>query len=57
MASPLLTDLLNDNYFYLKSLFTTKALNVAIPGSSKYEGFFILFLLILMWLLLLLTIS
>ena len=40
MASPLLTDLLDNNYFYLldlKSLFTAKALNVAIPGGPMYE--------------------
>ncbi len=36
MANQLLTDLVDDNYFYLfdmKSFFTAKALNVAIPGS------------------------
>ena len=40
MAAPLLTDLLDENYFYLfdlKSFFTAKALNVAIPGGPKYE--------------------
>ncbi len=40
MANQLLTDLVDDNYFYLfdlKSFFTAKALNVAIPGGPKYE--------------------
>ena len=40
MANCILTDLLDDNYFYLfdlKSFFTAKALNVAIPGGPKYE--------------------
>ena len=35
MANQLLTDLVDDNYFYLfdmKSFFTAKALNMAIPG-------------------------
>jgi pre-mRNA-processing factor 8 len=36
----LLTDLVDENYFYLfdlKSFFTAKALNIAIPGGPKYE--------------------
>ncbi|CAF0798840.1 unnamed protein product [Adineta ricciae] len=40
MGNQLLTDLLDDNYFYLfdlKSFFTAKALNVAIPGGPKFE--------------------
>ena len=40
MANCLLTDVVDDNYFYLfdlKSFFTAKALNVAIPGGPKYE--------------------
>lgn len=39
-ANPLLTDLVDDNYFYLfdlKSFFTAKALNMAIPGGPKFE--------------------
>ena len=40
MANQLMTDLVDDNYFYLfdlKSFFTAKALNIAIPGGPKYE--------------------
>ncbi|CAF2091624.1 unnamed protein product, partial [Rotaria magnacalcarata] len=40
MGNQLLTDLVDDNYFYLfdlKSFFTVKALNVAIPGGPKFE--------------------
>ncbi len=40
LANQLMTDLVDDNYFYLfdlKSFFTAKALNVAIPGGPKYE--------------------
>lgn len=40
LGNQLLTDLLDDNYFYLfdlKSFFTAKALNVAIPGGPKFE--------------------
>lgn len=40
IANQLLTDLLDDNYFYLfdlKSFFTAKALNMAIPGGPKFE--------------------
>ena len=40
MGNQLLTDLVDDNYFYLfdlKSFFTAKALNVAIPGGPKFE--------------------
>merc|ERR1719193_1771876 len=40
MANQLMTDLVDDNYFYLfdlKSFFTAKALNVAIPGGPKFE--------------------
>jgi pre-mRNA-processing factor 8 len=38
LGNQLLTDLVDDNYFYLfdlKSFFTAKALNVAIPGGPK----------------------
>ena len=37
MANQLLTDLVDENYFYLfdmKSFFTAKALNIAIPGKA-----------------------
>lgn len=40
LANPLLTDLVDDNYFYLfdlRSFFTAKALNMAIPGGPKFE--------------------
>lgn len=40
MANQLITDLVDDNYFYLfdlKSFFTAKALNMAIPGGPKFE--------------------
>ena len=40
MANQLMTDLVDDNYFYLfdlKAFFTAKALNVAIPGGPKFE--------------------
>ena len=40
LANSLLTDLQDENYFYLfdlKSFFTAKALNVAIPGGPKFE--------------------
>lgn len=40
LGSQLLTDLVDDNYFYLfdlKSFFTAKALNIAIPGGPKFE--------------------
>lgn len=40
LANMLLTDLVDDNYFYLfdtKSFFTAKALNMAIPGGPKFE--------------------
>ncbi|KII68270.1 Pre-mRNA-processing-splicing factor 8 [Thelohanellus kitauei] len=40
LGNPLLTDLVDDNYFYifdLKSFFTAKALNLAIPGGPKFE--------------------
>ena len=40
LANQLLTDLVDDNYFYLfdlKAFFTAKALNVAIPGGPKFE--------------------
>ena len=40
MANQLLTDLVDGNYFYLfdlKSFFTAKALNLAIPGGPKFE--------------------
>ncbi|CAN7986123.1 unnamed protein product [Ixodes pacificus] len=40
LANQLLTDLVDDNYFYLfdlKSFFTAKALNMSIPGGPKFE--------------------
>ena len=40
LGNQLLTDLVDDNYFYLfdlKAFFTAKALNVAIPGGPKFE--------------------
>lgn len=40
LANQLLTDLADENYFYLfdlKSFFTSKALNMAIPGGPKFE--------------------
>jgi pre-mRNA-processing factor 8 len=40
LANQLLTDLVDNNYFYLfdlKSFFTAKALNMAIPGGPKFE--------------------
>eukprot|EP00003_Mantamonas_plastica_P002274 TRINITY_DN1171_c0_g2_i1.p1 TRINITY_DN1171_c0_g2~~TRINITY_DN1171_c0_g2_i1.p1 ORF type:complete len:2133 (-),score=716.59 TRINITY_DN1171_c0_g2_i1:101-6499(-) len=40
LASQLLSDLVDKNYFYLfdlKSFFTAKALNMAIPGGPKFE--------------------
>lgn len=40
LANQLLTDLVDENYFYLfdtKSFFTAKALNMAIPGGPKFE--------------------
>ena len=43
LANQLLTDLNDENYFYLfdlKSFFTAKALNIAIPGGPKFEPLF-----------------
>eukprot|EP00735_Rhodelphis_limneticus_P013308 TRINITY_DN692_c0_g1::TRINITY_DN692_c0_g1_i1::g.28748::m.28748 TRINITY_DN692_c0_g1::TRINITY_DN692_c0_g1_i1::g.28748 ORF type:complete len:2358 (+),score=811.76,sp/Q99PV0/PRP8_MOUSE/82.36/0.0,PROCN/PF08083.6/1.3e-219,PRP8_domainIV/PF12134.3/8.5e-126,U6-snRNA_bdg/PF10596.4/8.9e-94,PRO8NT/PF08082.6/6.6e-81,U5_2-snRNA_bdg/PF10597.4/3.6e-69,PROCT/PF08084.6/1.3e+04,PROCT/PF08084.6/1.4e-48,RRM_4/PF10598.4/1.8e-44,JAB/PF01398.16/9.6e-08,Lipocalin_3/PF12702.2/0.43 TRINITY_DN692_c0_g1_i1:123-7076(+) len=40
LASQLMSDLMDRNYFYLfepKSFFTSKALNMAIPGGPKFE--------------------
>ena len=40
LANQLLTDLVDENYYYLfdlKSFFTAKALNLAIPGGPKFE--------------------
>ena len=40
LGNQLLTDLVDENYFYLfdlKSFFTAKALNLAIPGGPKFE--------------------
>jgi pre-mRNA-processing factor 8 len=40
LAGQLLTDLVDDNYFYLfdaKSFFTSKALNMVLPGGPKFE--------------------
>ena len=43
LAGQLLSDLTDPNYFYLfdlKSFFTAKALNMAIPGGPKFEPLF-----------------
>lgn len=43
LAGQLLSDLIDDNYFYLfdlKSFFTAKALNMCIPGGPKFEPLF-----------------
>ena len=43
LANQLLSDLVDKNYFYLfdlKSFYTAKALNMAIPGGPKYEPLF-----------------
>ena len=43
LASPMLVDLVDDNYFHLfdkASFFNGKALNVAIPGGPKFEPLF-----------------
>lgn len=43
LASPILSDLIDPNYFYLfdnKSFITGKALNSAIPGGPKFEPLF-----------------
>ena len=40
LANQLLSDLVDKNYFYLfdnSSFFTSKALNMAIPGGPKFE--------------------
>jgi pre-mRNA-processing factor 8 len=40
LGNQLMSDLVDRNYFYLfdlKSFFTAKALNMAIPGGPKYE--------------------
>ncbi|PXF50127.1 Pre-mRNA-processing-splicing factor 8 [Gracilariopsis chorda] len=40
LASQLLSDIVDPNYFYLfdkKAFYTTKALNVALPGGPKFE--------------------
>ncbi|KAB7501359.1 Pre-mRNA-processing-splicing factor 8 [Armadillidium nasatum] len=40
LANQLLTDVADNNYFYLfdlKSFFTAKALNLALPGGPKFE--------------------
>lgn len=40
LANQLLSDLVDENYYYLfdlKSFFTAKALNLAIPGGPKFE--------------------
>ena len=40
LGNQLLTDLTDENYFYLfdmKSFFTAKALSLAIPGGPKFE--------------------
>jgi len=43
LANQLLSDLVDPNYFYLfdrQSFFTSKALNMAIPGGPKFEPLF-----------------
>lgn len=43
LANQLLSDIYDKNYFYLfdpKSFFTSKALNMAIPGGPKFEPLF-----------------
>ena len=43
LGNQLLSDLVDKNYFYLfdlKSFYTAKALNMAIPGGPKYEPLF-----------------
>ena len=43
LANQLLSDLVDSNYFYLfdlRSFFTAKALNIAIPGGPKFEPLF-----------------
>lgn len=43
LSNQLVSDLIDPNYFYLfdlKSFFTAKALNVAIPGGPKFEPLF-----------------
>ena len=43
LANQLLSDIVDKNYYYLfdlKSFFTGKALNVAIPGGPKFEPLF-----------------
>lgn len=43
LANQLLSDIVDKNYYYLfdlKSFFTAKALNVAIPGGPKFEPLF-----------------
>jgi pre-mRNA-processing factor 8 len=43
LANQLISDLVDRNYFYLfdlKSFFTAKALNMAIPGGPKFEPLF-----------------
>ena len=43
LANQLLSDLTDNNYFYLfdkKAFFTAKALNIAIPGGPKFEPLF-----------------
>lgn len=40
LANQMLSDIVDKNYYYLfdlKSFFTAKALNVAIPGGPKFE--------------------
>ncbi|KAJ9134458.1 Pre-mRNA-processing-splicing factor 8 [Pleurostoma richardsiae] len=40
LSRPLISDVVDKNYFYLfdlKSLFTAKALNVALPGGPRFE--------------------
>ena len=43
LANQVLSDIVDRNYYYLfdlKSFFTSKALNIAIPGGPKFEPLF-----------------
>lgn len=43
LATPLLPDVIDPNYFYLfskESFFTAKSLNIALPGGPKFEPLF-----------------
>ena len=43
LSSPLLSDIIDDNYYFLfnlKSFYSSKALNIAIPSGPKFEPLF-----------------